>query len=236
MSTINKILYLGTWHHIQPVRDFPLVKEFIFIDTQPRSEVDDLSFHIGFYKRNFFDDLIHKCVCFGFKLKSAEVIDPNYYKSIFTIKQRLYYYLWDILPNHINPTMLEFFNERTGQTIKYYISTNIQYTMTPNLQKDIEEADALLVSGYHPNIKLLEYFTKPKIFIGYTDTCYDLDKKEDNKKEDNKKEDKDTVISLLNQTFQSDYFDNYLLVSKKTGEIKKCIDIFDIKLTLIVPF
>ena len=223
MSLINKILYLGTWHHIQPVRDFPLVKEFIFIDTQPRSEWDNQSFHIGFYKNSFFDDLIHKCSCFGFKLKLTDVIDPNYYKSIFTIKQRFYYYLWNVLPHHINPTMLEFVNETTGQSIKYYISTNIQYTMTPNLQKDIEEADALLVSGYHPNIKLLEYFTKPKIFIGYSGTCYDAD-------ED------DNIISLLNQTFQSDYFDNYLLVSEKTKQIKKCIDIFDIKLTLIVPF
>ena len=49
MSPINKILYLGAWHHIQPVRDLPLVKEFIFIDTQPRSEWDNQSFHMQMY-------------------------------------------------------------------------------------------------------------------------------------------------------------------------------------------
>ena len=90
MSPINKILYLGAWHHIQPVRDLPLVKEFIFIDTQPRSEWDNQSFHIGVYKQNFYDELIHKCKNFGFKLKTENVLDQNYYKSIFTIKQKLY--------------------------------------------------------------------------------------------------------------------------------------------------
>ena len=51
--------------------------------------------------------------------------------------------------------------------------------MTISLQQDIEEADALLISGYHPNIKLLEYFTKPKIFIGYSNTCYNLNNDKD---------------------------------------------------------
>ena len=229
MSLINKILYLGTWHHIQPVRDFPLVKEFIFIDTLPRSEWDNQSFHIGFYKNSFYDDLIHKCICFGFKLKLTDVIDPNYYKSIFTIKQRFYYYLWNVLPHHINPTMLEFVNETTGQSIKYYISTNIQYNMTPLLQKDIEESEALVISGYHPHIKLLEYFTKPKLFIGYSDTCYDKNKNEEQNNGDD-------IISLLNQSYKSEYFNHYMVVSYKTGQIKKCTDIYDIKLKLTIPF
>ena len=83
---------------------------------------------------------------------------------------------------------------------------------------------------------MLEYFTKPKIFIGYSGTCYDVDKDKKSTNDNDTDNDNDTIISLLNQTFQSDYFDNYLVVSEKTGQIKKCIDIFDIKLTLIVPF
>lgn len=224
-SVINKILYIGTWNHIQPVRDFPLVKEFIFIDTQPRSEFDDKSFYQGFYKQNFYDDLIHKCICFGFHLKSKEVLDSTYYKSIFTLWQRIYYSLWNVLPHHINPTLLTFFNERTRQTIKYYISTNIEYNMTVSLQQDIEEADALVVSGYHPNIKLLEYFTKPKIFIGYSNTCYDLNK--DKEEEDN------SIISVLHQTEKSEYFYKYITVSCKTGQMKDCTDIFDLKIKVL---
>ena len=229
MSPINKILYLGSWHHIQPVRDFPLVKEFIFIDTQPRSEWDTNFFHIGFYKQNFYDELIHKCKNFGFKLKTEDVLDQNYYKSIFTIKQRLYYSLYSQRPPHINPTLLTFYNETTGQSIKYYISTNIQYNMTPLLQKDIEESEALVISGYHPHIKLLEYFTKPKLFIGYSDTCYDKNKNEEQNNGDD-------IISLLNQSYKSEYFNHYMVVSYKTGQIKKCTDIFDIKLQIKIPF
>jgi hypothetical protein len=221
-SFIKKILYIGPWHHIQPVRDFPHVKEFIFIDTQPRSEFDNNTFYNRFYKCDFYDDLIHKCICFGFELKTEYVIDQNYYKSIFTIRQRLYYSLWDVIPKHINPTLLTFYNETTKQTIKYYISTNIKYTMTPTLQRDIEESDALIVSGYHPNIKLLEYFTKPKIFIGYSNTCYDLNKDKDNEE--------DSIISLLHQTDKTEYFYNFLAVSYKKGQMKDCTDIFDLKI------
>ena len=222
---INKILYIGTGKHIQPIRDFPNTKEFIFVDTQSRSEFDDLSYYSGFYRGDFYDDLVHKCLCFGFKLNSEEILDSNYYKSIFTIKQRLYYSVYSILPNHINPTLLSFYNEKTEQYIKYYISTNIQYNMCSKLQKDIEESNALVISGYHPNIKLLKYFTHPKIFIGYSDTYYDIDIDKD-------KEKNDSIISLLNQSYQSEYFNKYLVVSTKTGKIKNCCDFFDIKFKL----
>ena len=218
-SFINKILYIGTGNHIEPVRDFPLVKEFIFIDTQPRSEFDNISFYQKFYRQNFYDNLVHKCNCFGFRLKSEEVLDSSYYKSTFTLWQRIYYSLWDVLPHHINPTLLTFFNERTSQTIKYYISTNIEYNMTISLQQDIEEADALIVSRYHPNIKLLEYFTKPKIFIGYSNTYYDANADEDT-----------NIITVLHQKEKTEYFYNFLAVSCKTGQIKVCVDIFDLKI------
>ena len=226
LEQIKKILYIGTGNHIQPVRDFPLVKEFIFIDTQSRSEWDNQSYDSGCYKRDFHDDLIHKCICFGFQLVSTCVIDPNYYKSLFTIKQRIYYSLWDILPAHINPTVLTFFNEKTQQIIKYYISTNIQYNMCPKLQNDIEQADALIISGYHPTSKLLEYFTKPKIFIGYSGTYYDVDKDDTD----------DTIMSVLHQKEQikSEYFNKYLAVIKKTSQIIECFDIFDLKIKVCI--
>ena len=220
LEQIKKILYIGTGNHIQPVRDFPLVKEFIFIDTQSRSEWDNKSYDFGCYKCDFHDDLIHKCICFGFQLVSTSVVDPNYYKSLFTIKQRLYYSLWDILPAHINPTVLTFLNEKTQQIIKYYISTNIQYNMCPKLQNDIEQTDALIISGYHPTSKLLEYFTKPKIFIGYSNTWYDEDVDEDVDA---------SIISVLHQTEKTEYFYNFLAVSYKTGQMKECTDIFDLQ-------
>ena len=218
---INKILYIGTWHHIQPVRDFPQTKEFICIDTQPRNIFDNQLFYAEYYKHDFYDDLIHKCTCYGFKLKSEEILDKKYYKYIFTIKQRLYYSLYSQKPHHINPTLLIFYNEKTEQTIKYYMSTNIEYNMCTNLQQDIEEADALVVSRYHPNIKVLEYFTKPKIFIGYSNISYDIDEKYN-----------DSIITLLHQQektkIKSEYFNKYIAISNKTGKIKECNDLFDL--------
>ena len=200
---MKKVLYIGPWHHIQPVKDFPLIKEFIYIDTQPRSEFDELSYYQGFYKESFYEELLHKCSGFGFTLVKTEVIDPNYYKKIFSLKQRIYYSFKPI-PAYINPTLLLFENKVTHQVLKYYISTNILYTMTPELKQDIEESDALIVSGYHPTIKVLEYFKKPKTFIGYTMTCYDID------------DNNETIISMLHKNKKSsEYFNRYLLVSYK---------------------
>ena len=41
MNHPKKLLYIGAWDHISPVMHFPKTKEFIFIDTQPRSEFDN---------------------------------------------------------------------------------------------------------------------------------------------------------------------------------------------------
>ena len=97
--------------------------------------------------------------------------------------------------------------------------------MCATLQKDIEDADALIVSGYHPNIKLLEYFTKPKIFIGYSGTYYNVDENNG---------DVSTIISVLHQSEKSEYFDTFLAVSKKTGKITECTDIFDLKVKVYI--
>lgn len=51
---VNKILYVGADLHITPVTHFPQTKQFIFIDSQPRSEFE--STHPKFY--NGFTDNI----------------------------------------------------------------------------------------------------------------------------------------------------------------------------------
>lgn len=77
------------------------------------------------------------------------------------------------ITEHINPTLLLFKNNITNRFIKYYISTNIEYNMTNELANDIGNCDGLVLSGYLPNKKVLDYFIKPKILIAYSGTCYD---------------------------------------------------------------
>jgi hypothetical protein len=212
---IKQMLYLGAKCHIEPTIHFPEAKDFIFIDVQPRSEFDNKSFYFGFYRPNFVDELIYKCSQLNFKLTETIELNPQYYKSIFSWKQRLYYSLFcSVLPKYINPTLLIFKNNITDQTIKYYISTNIEYNMCTKLERDIKESNGLIVSGYHPNVKVLEYFTYPKIFFGYTGTCYENDADES-----------DNVINLLHTKFKSIYFKSYFLVSTQTGLKIKCDDI-----------
>ena len=76
-----KALYLGTWNHIQPVLDFPETKDFIFIDTQPRSEFDDKSFHLEFYKPHFVLRLFDVCNSYGFELIKTVELNSNYFCS-----------------------------------------------------------------------------------------------------------------------------------------------------------
>jgi len=212
-----KALYLGTWNHIQPVLDFPETKDFIFIDTQPRSEFDDKSFHLEFYKPHFVLRLFDVCNSYGFELIKTVELNSNYYKQIFTVYQRLYY-LYHPIPQYINPTLLVFINKKTQQTIKYYISTNIEYNMDISLAKSLSEYDSLIVSGFIPNKYLFSFFNQPKTFIGYTKTKYNIDNDDEIGKN-----------SIMNTNEWYMYFDYIILVDYITGNktiLNKLSDLF----------
>jgi len=57
MKYANKILYIGAGLHMDPLHHFQYTKEFVFIDTLPRSEFDTNNFYLGFYSNNFIDNL-----------------------------------------------------------------------------------------------------------------------------------------------------------------------------------
>ena len=91
---------------------------------------------------------------YGFKLCSSYEIDKNYCNSLLNYKKsssEIYQY--------INPTLVIFKNN-TGQIVKYYISTNIEYNINKEIINDIKEEDVLIISGYHPNKLILNYFDK----------------------------------------------------------------------------
>lgn len=185
---MTKLLYIGTRLHIQIVNDFPDVNEFICVDTQPRSEWDNNMYRPQYFRKNFFHQLVIECEKNGFQLTDKRTLD-----FLFP-EQEL-----------ANPTRLTFRNEQ--RIIQYYISTNFLYNMNSNLEKDMKECDGLIVSGYFPNIKLLEYVKKPIDYYGYDETCYGV-------------EDEEPKISdiLLEE---NDYFRNYYVVRKGDGIMGK---------------
>ena len=215
MLYANKLLYIGTGLHIDPVLHFKETKKFIFIDTQPRSEFDTPNkFTYIFYRKQFIIDLEIKLSTYGFILDKCIVLQKKYYKNLFTFIQRLYYAF--TRPPLINPTLLVFTNKRTKQTIKYYVSTNIEYNMTDKIKKDISTCDGLIVSGYIPMICLLDYITSPIKFFGYTKTCYSIPEENTFDKEKD-----DTIIYFLHNNKCSIiyYFKEFYVVNDETSEI-----------------
>ena len=124
---LKKILYIGASLHLDPLVDFNLTKEFIFIDTLPRKQYDDNNiFNKENYNKRFYSDLILYCYKLGFTLEFKIDLDKHYYKKTMSFKDRLYYIFCKKVPKHINPTLLLFYNKQTDQLLKYYISTNIE--------------------------------------------------------------------------------------------------------------
>ena len=211
----NKILYIGAGCHLQSVTHFPDTKYFVFVDTQPRNEFDSYhpKYSEGLYRSNFLGDLIATCEYYGFILESFNVIDKNYYKKI--ISKIWYYSSWFFkVPEDINPTLLVFFNYKTFQQIKYYISTNIKFNMNKYLLNDINTCDGLIVSGYFPECELLKYIDFPLVFFGYSETSYFLDPESP----------ENNLLYFLHNCICNTlyYFIEFYFVDNNTGVIIKC--------------
>jgi hypothetical protein len=227
----KQFLYFGVWNHFDPIIHFPDCKTFIFIDTQPRTEWDfsPNTFDTDVYRRNFINVIKSDLNNLGFNLIEYRCLDYNYIKNISSHKfdfdtKKSYIerkYIQPIELNNIinsypfiNPHLFVFYNEQNKQTIKYYVSTNIKYTMTNELKSDIESSTVLVCAGFAPDIELLQYIIKPINFYGYTGTVYDSEDYYDN----------NTLFKWLhdfknNSIILNNYFSSFNVVNKKTGEI-----------------
>ena len=217
MKTSSKILYIGDGLHFEPLKQFELTKEFIFVDIKPRSEFDSPdSFYEGFYRKQFYCELIELANKYGFELEKSEELDSNYFVNILSIVQRIKWLgkVKETFP-YITPTLLIFFNPTTGQKLKYYISTNILYNMCFDLENDIRSCEGLIISGYHPDNKLLNYISHPINLYCYDETCYKLD--------DEEVDDFNNLVYWLfnNLDMVSNYFLNIYLVRRENGIITK---------------
>ncbi len=164
MKGYKKLLYIGAGIDLSCVVYYTYIKQFVFIDTQPRSEFDTDKFYPGFHRDRFYSNLIRVYNKYGFNLIKESIIDSSYSEKLGIDKVTNY--------NYINPTLLVFYNKDTVQYIHYYISTNIRYNMCSMLECDISEADCLYISGHHPDSELLKYITKPITWICSSTTSF----------------------------------------------------------------
>ena len=182
MLKVNKLLYIGTGLHINPITNFTNTKEFIFIDTLPKSEYSEKKIN---YNYNFCNELITKLNNHNFKLIKT-----------FNNNNKI-----------INSTLIKFYNNDTNQKVNYYISTNFVDTTNNKLINDIKSSDALLVSSLYPNKKLLNYFTFPKkLFCNYS-TIYNF--KRDHWLDDEYDE---SIFSVLDTELTLKYFNELFLI------------------------
>ncbi len=211
----SKVLYLGSWDHIEVINYFSKCNEFVLIDTQPRSEHDQKDyFYEGFYRNNFIDRIIKKCNRYGFVLTDKIELDPNYMKETISNKY-----------NYVNPHLFIFKNnsENNSRIIKYYISTNIIFNMNPILEEDIRTSDTLYVAGYAPDVELLKYIKKQSLninFVGDSETVYFYERAPD---------ENDIITNYIRNNIKlNDYFNNYYLVWRKHSMIIVCDSLEDI--------
>lgn len=209
MEDMIKVLYIGAKLKIDYIYDFPNASEFVFVDTLPRSSWDHKKFVTKLYDNIFINSLNANLRMHGFTLTSQTEIDPNYYKKIMTCNQRLFTRSQNV--KYINPCLLIYVNEKKNKTIRYYISTNIQYNMNKLLKFDIESADTLMISSYVPSNILMNYFDYPKKLVGYSHTCF---------KPSVYPPMEPTIIDFLKQNsdIADKYFSEYFLICSETGE------------------
>ncbi len=205
---LNKLLYIGCGSHIHPVYDFPNTKEFVFIESQPFNEFFRGHFDEQMYRHHFIENLLLITRIYGFTLIEERVILPDFFESILNNNQKQSSY------SHLqykNPTLLRFFNIKTQQTIKFFISTPFPQIRSVEICYEVKSCDGIVVCGYHPHRSIVELFNKPITFIGYSGTCFEFD----GEYEDLDDHDKNSIVTYLhlisnNQRIQ--HFDNYFFV------------------------
>ena len=217
---MDKLLYIGSGLHTKPLQHFTDTKEFIFVDTLPRSEFDQSDTFIpSLYRTNFYSNLVNSLEQINFILEHTEEVEPDYYKQFRYIrttlsdkskKQKMDLSIKSTFP-FICPTLLEFVNHTTGQKLKYYISTNILFHIPPKLEFDMMSSTGLIISGFHPNKILFNYITQPISLFCYTGTGYNIGLDEI--------DDYDNIIhwSFTNVSKVPTYFSNVYSVDYDTG-------------------
>ena len=192
----SKILYIGAGLHTVVINHFENVNQFVFIDSQPRTEYGYRYYYRPFY-RDIYDKLINKLKDNDFTLYDSIQLTNNFE---------------EINKPHLESTKLCFKNTINNIKLNYYISTSMPYDYYDNeiLQNEIKDCDTLIISGHYPHFIFTHDIKKPFHLILYSDTFYvqNLDKIED--------DDKNTIIEYILKYPQN--IKSYTYVNSNTGD------------------
>ncbi len=219
MTNLSKLFYIGTGEHFQPVNDFPNVKEFVFVDSQPYTEFYSVqrNYCKQLYRNNFVQDLVSTAKLYGFDMVSETILDETFFWSNLELKQKICYSLFPrLVPKYVNPTLLKFVNTQTNQLVKYYVSTPCPQHPISELELDIKSSDGIILSGFFPHKSILNLFPDKKIsLIGYSGTYF-------LKEEYLDPDDSNNLMQFLhsNHGLTSRHFSNYLYVKDCINEFR----------------
>ncbi len=223
-QSTQSALYLGSGLDVSPLLHLQNIKNFIFIDSLPRTS-NPSTFSTNEIKNennNWFPKLIDIMQKIGFNITEEKELE-NYIKTKFTMTQSLYYKIHKSkIPRYINPTMLKFLNKKTGQTVKYYISTEYPVNFSSLINDEIKSCDSLIISDFDPDSSLIKNFSGPINIYAYpsTQTCkYNKTKEELDGSESSSL---NYYFSSLNSSESSKFIKSINKINKTTGQIILC--------------
>lgn len=214
----NQVLYIGPWFDIDYLQIFKDTKTFILIETQPRTQWDSSYNNLVLINqnKNYIDELIQIYKEKNFILSSFYHFMEDYTETTLSDYDRVKY-IETKKSKFVDPTLLIFFNPKTGQSVKYYASTNILYNIDNELKNDIYDSDTLYLSGYTPDISLLNYISHYMVnLVCDNDTIYAYDEYEN-----------DIISEFILKNNEKDYFKNIYLYKDKFID---CVDIKEVEL------
>ncbi len=141
---MDKVVYVGAGTDIIPIIVLPEIKEFIYIDSQPRSEYGMYLYDNADLYRDYFLPELKKI------LKNNNFIDSK-----------------------ITKNYLEYHNNN-NQILKYYINTPFPEKVTDEIKKDIENCENLIFSGFCPDKIIFKLMPNLKNIYCNAHTCYNI--------------------------------------------------------------
>ena len=142
---MESALYIGAGADMAPVRLFPAIKNFVYIDSQPQSPYGTLDYDTGrFYNGDFIRDVIGAAEEEGFILK------------------------------RISGSYLEFVAE-PDRKLRYFTNTSFPEHLGPAHRIAIAECDTLILAGFCPDRVVLDLAPRLETVLGTLHTVYVLD-------------------------------------------------------------
>jgi hypothetical protein len=140
-------VYVGAGTDIKPLLIFKYISTFIYIDSQPLTEFGNAALFSG-------------CARPKFPLQIYQILTKHGF----------------IKTTQITPNLHEYYNPKTGRTLKYYMNCCFPKDLPQCLLNDIKTANTLICCGHSPPAALISMMKSgPKTFIGDNKTCYNLE-------------------------------------------------------------